>query len=779
MAELTAFRPVFRTNHANFSPNLAIARNTFLVSENNVHIKGNIAIDGTTAFTKAVAGNIDAMDLRVNSIGVALPLAATSRASLDVMGDAIINDTLYIPAQGVARIQGDLVVDGGGIYTGYVRGSALTDALELSAGRINIGTTVTPQPKQITIGSYGDTVLLQGRVEMVSTTNNAVENKVLVLNRGGIGDVNGTGIEIENNGTSDIAHIKVIDNLYEFKTPDGQQARLGRDLVLAGDVSSGSINTLTMNADVVTANALNATTLNVGVNGLSIQPYGVYVRNNLDVSGMIVANDTIITRRRIGIGENFLNPLDLPDADLHVMQTTQGILLESAADATFVLKTPGSSITMRADDENNRFALSDAAGEMLVFDVNGAAFSRKMQTADTLTAPKIGIRTSNPTADLDVNGTLRVSSLATLQDITATNFSTGASGATVQQNLQVIGSAAVTGPMDVNGAFNVANKLVVNQHVAIEGVGDFQVINSGVNRFINGAGSDSTVEVVAPLPGTAARLALESATHRYALDVSDSFVIRGTGTPLLTLTDLSGAYYSVPVDAPSIAARNLTSQAIVAADASSSLTSTAWTANDLVDISLNVRQLQRDVVDINDHINVGALSNQSVVGFDQGKLRTDLAALRTDAMLGIGKDAAAELDVSGNARVSGSVTSGSALINTSLEVYGTISARNYTTKSDMAVKKNIEVVAPEEAQRLTGALEVKTYEYVDHVDGKKYGFIAQEVEAVDPALVRLIDGVRVIDKDSIFAIGFACTRALLAEVAELRREVAELRARIE
>ena len=105
----------------------------------------------------------------------------------------------------------------------------------------------------------------------------------------------------------------------------------------------------------------------------------------------------------------------------------------------------------------------------------------------------------------------------------------------------------------------------------------------------------------------------------------------------------------------------------------------------------------------------------------------------------------------------------------SLDVSGSISAKEFTAKSDRRLKTDVRSISKSRAREVIGGLNACTYAFKREPQRERAGFIAQEVREVAPQLVSE-------DQDGLLGVDMmAIIPYLVAEVKGLRAEIEEIR----
>ncbi len=239
--------------YAIYAPNVVIANGATM--NGNIET-ANLNVSGTLTANKIESSNIqDILDLKQSNIGSSALYGNISTLNYLLSRDAA--DNLYL---------GDQVL-----------------------GNIYIGSPSTTSQK-IHIGSTNDTVIIQGSITNVMSTNTQFSDNTITLNKGGV-SVAGSGILIENNGTT--AASMILNNLGKFVFTDVS----GRIYDLA-NIADGNFPQINASGNITAVGSIT-TYGNLSVNNAQvaekITSTSLDVSSNISTATLAVASELTST----------------------------------------------------------------------------------------------------------------------------------------------------------------------------------------------------------------------------------------------------------------------------------------------------------------------------------------------------------------------------------------------------------------------------------------------------------------------------------------------------
>jgi hypothetical protein len=304
--------------------------------------------------------------------------------------------------------------------------------------------------KTITIGTAGDTVLIPGTLTAVTTTNAAITDAQLVLNKGGsAGSSGGSGLYFEEDAVTNVGYIKVSTNrlAFDIKAPAGTAWSLNQAL------STSSTPTFA----------------------------GMTVAGALQVAGAVVLTSTFSGTTLIGTSLS-VGTGSIASGDV----TSSGTVTAIAMQATTRFTTGASALANRkvvvyqpsGDDDHQYNGLGDGASNEFRFQIKTSSDSFKWYSALSSTSSQLiytmtgagAISTSLSTSSFTMAGT-GAASIATAGGISMTGASAvlalaGASSAitvasTLATSVSTSGGVVLASTLLFSPASNLQKKVVL------------------------------------------------------------------------------------------------------------------------------------------------------------------------------------------------------------------------------------------------------------------------------------------------------------------------------
>ncbi len=503
------------SNNATFGQNVSISN--LSVSQNSI-MSGTLLVSGAATMSSSLS--VSGLSVSQNaSVGGTLLVVSsvTMGDSLNVSGlsvsqNSLLNGSLTVGANATFNANLSVSQDAyilGKVYTDSIQSvgtildiggnaSTVNVACSPNVQTVNIGSNGSTGVTTINIGGAGDIINIAGSMNYISTTNLAVTDKTILLNKDAVGSgtARGAGLNIRDsdNDTQGYIIVSATGDNYLLKAPESGFV-LSTPILTQDDTfyTKTEVDNLFTTAHIDTLNVSGNATFatHVSMESTLTVASNATFSDLVTISGLHVINNTILDG-------TLLVALNSTFGDL---LSASGLYISHSAEVADQLSVSGLTVSQSATIADqlsvSGLSVSQSATISDQLSVSGISVSQSVSIADLLSVSGISVSQSVTIADqLSVSG-LIVSQSASIYGSLTVADSLSVSGLSVSQNATISGTLMVVSGASFMGDVTIAGQLILSgASINSETQANYSLASvtlpTTVNDYISFAQFDST-----------------------------------------------------------------------------------------------------------------------------------------------------------------------------------------------------------------------------------------------------------------------------------------------